>query len=134
MQDLEEVGDIHKHCPFCRLSDGRTILLQNELAFVIEDGFPVSAGHMLVIPRRHSSHYFELQPLEKAAIWELVDKAVAFAMERFRPDGFNIGFNVMAAAGQTVFHTHVHIIPRYEGDVLRPEGGVRNVIPDKGLY
>ncbi|WP_345257242.1 HIT family protein [Flaviaesturariibacter amylovorans] len=135
MPDFEVGGPTLKPtCPFCQLANERKIVLENDEAFVIEDGFAVSLGHMLVIPKRHSEHYFKLLPSEKAAVWNLVDDAVALARERYQPDGFNVGFNVMAAGGQTVFHTHVHIIPRYHGDVDLPAGGIRHVIPGKGSY
>lgn len=89
---------------------------------------------MLIIPKRHVADYFELNEAEKNDIWQLVEQAKIFLEENFKPDGFNIGFNSGTAAGQTVFHVHIHIIPRFTGDVEDPTGGVRNVIPGKGKY
>ena len=101
---------------------------------VIWDGFPVSPGHLLIVPRRHTSTWSDLNSIEKAAIWSAIDQGQTVISERFRPDGFNVGFNERAAAGQTVFHFHLHIIPRYAGDVADPRGGIRHVIPDKANY
>ena len=89
---------------------------------------------MLVIPRRHAASYFQLSGEEKADIWNLVERVQKYLEDKFRPDGFNIGFNENVAAGQTIFHLHIHVIPRYEGDVDDPTGGIRNVIPGKGRY
>ena len=119
-------------CPFCQ--PDREIILSSELSICFYDKFPVSKGHMLVIPKRHVPDYFKLNELEKSDIWQLVEQAKIFLQENFKPDGFNIGFNSGTAAGQTVFHVHIHIIPRYAGDVEDPTGGVRNVIPGKGKY
>jgi diadenosine tetraphosphate (Ap4A) HIT family hydrolase len=94
----------------------------------------VSAGHTLVLPCRHVSSYFECTDEEKAALWVLVDRVKERLDREHRPDGFNVGINVGVAAGQTVPHCHVHVIPRYAGDVLDPTGGVRSVIPAKRNY
>ena len=119
-------------CPFCQ--PDREIILSSELSICFYDKFPVSKGHLLVVPKRHVPDYFELNEAEKSDIWQLVEQAKIFLEENFKPDGFNIGFNSGTAAGQTVFHVHIHIIPRYTGDVEDPTGGVRNVIPGKGKY
>jgi superfamily II DNA or RNA helicase/diadenosine tetraphosphate (Ap4A) HIT family hydrolase/SOS-response transcriptional repressor LexA len=107
----------------------------NELAFAIHDAFPVSPGHTLVVPRRLIATWFEATPEEQAALFALVE-VVRRQLEDGtpRPDGYNIGINVGAAGGQTVPHLHVHVIPRYQGDVDDPRGGVRHVIPGKGNY
>jgi diadenosine tetraphosphate (Ap4A) HIT family hydrolase len=107
----------------------------NALAFAIRDAFPVSPGHTLVVPRRLFASWFEATAEERAAIFELVD-VVRHQLDASKnpPDGYNIGVNVGVAAGQTVFHLHVHVIPRYRGDVPDPRGGVRHVIPGKGNY
>lgn len=118
-------------CPFC--GDPR-ILLENELALVHYDSYPVSAGHCLVTPRRHVAEYFQATAAEKAAIWELVDELKPIIDREFSPDGYNIGVNVGAAAGQSIPHLHIHVIPRYVGDVENPQGGVRGVIPHKQKY
>lgn len=106
----------------------------NALAFAIRDGFPVSPGHTLVIPRREVSSWFEATREEQLAILDLVDTVKAQLDATLAPAGYNLGINVGAAAGQTVFHLHVHVIPRYLGDVADPRGGVRHVIASKGNY
>ena len=108
----------------------------NPLAFAIYDRFPVSPGHVLVITRRVVPTFFECTADEQAALMELVGKAKRLLDERLtpKPDGYNVGFNAGAAAGQTVPHVHVHVIPRYAGDMGDPRGGVRHVIPEKGYY
>jgi diadenosine tetraphosphate (Ap4A) HIT family hydrolase len=110
-------------------------LAANELAFAIPDAFPVSPGHALVVPRRLIPTWFDATREERLALLELVDEVKRQLEEREpRPDGYNIGVNVGHAAGQTVMHLHVHVIPRYEGDVADPTGGVRHVIPGKANY
>lgn len=106
----------------------------NELAFALRDGFPVSPGHTLVVPRRLVATWFEATRAEQVAILELIDAVKARLDAELRPDGYNVGFNVGAAAGQTVMHLHVHVIPRFAGDVQDPRGGVRHVVPGKGNY
>ena len=107
----------------------------NELAFAIEDRFPVSPGHALVVPHRVIATWFEASKEERQAIFELVDEVKRLLDARTpAPDGYNIGINCGEAAGQTVMHLHVHVIPRYRGDVPDPTGGVRHVIPGKGNY
>jgi len=120
-------------CPFCALPAER-IVAENEHATWIYDGFPVSPGHSLIIPKRHVGSFFEITQEERLGMLELLDKAKgAVALER-SPDAFNIGINDGAAAGQTVPHLHMHLIPRYTGDVTDTRGGVRWVIPDKADY
>lgn len=109
-------------------------VLSNELAFAIFDGYPVSKGHLLVIPKRVVPDWFAASPKEQDAILALVDEAKAMLDAKLAPDGYNIGMNCGAAAGQTVMHLHVHLIPRYEGDMKDPRGGVRHVIPERGPY
>jgi diadenosine tetraphosphate (Ap4A) HIT family hydrolase len=122
-----------KQCPFC--GNHREILAENEQCYAIYDKYPVSGGHTLVITRRHVAGYFDLHDEEKSACWELVDQVKQLLeTKKYNPDGFNIGFNMNEAAGQTVFHTHIHVIPRYKGDVENPRGGIRNVIPGMGDY
>lgn len=106
----------------------------NELAFAIRDRFPVSPGHTLVITRREVADWFEATGDERAAILSLVDEVKASLDRELRPDGYNVGFNAGVAAGQTVMHLHVHVIPRYRGDMEDPRGGVRHAIPGKGNY
>lgn len=102
--------------------------------FAFRDKFPVSEGHTLVIPKRKVSDYFELSFKEQSACWFLVNLIKADLQDRFNPDGFTIGININEAAGQTISHVHIHIIPRYTGDVEHPRGGVRGVIPGKREY
>lgn len=111
-------------------------LCANAHAFVIFDQFPVSPGHVLVITRRVVPTFFECTTDEQTSLMELAGKAKRLLDERLtpKPDGYNVGFNAGAAAGQTVPHVHVHVIPRYAGDVPDPRGGVRHVIPAKANY
>ncbi|ABD68944.1 histidine triad (HIT) protein [Rhodoferax ferrireducens T118] len=122
-----------KPCPFCTLPDSR-IVEENEHAILILDGFPVSPGHSLVIPKRHVASFFEITDIERAALFKLLDRAKDLVSNVHQPDGYNIGINDGAAAGQTVPHLHIHLIPRYDGDLVDPRGGVRWVIPDKADY
>ncbi len=120
-------------CPFCTLPRQR-ILDEDELTVIIRDGFPVSRGHTLVIPRRHVVSLAEASAAEWSAIGEALGRARARLDRELHPDGYNIGINDGVAAGQTVMHLHVHLIPRYRGDVPNPRGGVRHCIPGHGDY
>lgn len=120
-------------CPFCTLPSSR-IVGANDHGFWIRDGYPVSSGHSLVIPKRHMASFFETTEAERHALLALLDEAKLAAAADFNPDGFNIGINDGAAAGQTVPHLHIHLIPRYSGDLEDPRGGVRWVIPEKADY
>lgn len=106
----------------------------NSLAHTRLDGFPVSKGHLLIIPNRHAADWFDLTSAEQQAIMELVERGKRWLEERYQPDGYNIGMNCGAAAGQTISHMHCHLIPRYAGDQQDPRGGVRWVIPEKADY
>ena len=123
-----------KECIFCNLDPNREIIAQNDLALAFFDAFPVNPGHALIIPKRHVADYFDLTEDEVAAMQVLLREVKAIVEKRFNPDGYNIGVNVNAAAGQSVFHVHMHLIPRYKGDVENPKGGVRGVIPSKQKY
>ena len=120
-------------CPFCTLPPER-ILLTSAHGVIIRDGFPISPWHTLVIPRRHVDSFFNLTADERVDLLGLVDQAKAGIEKEFKPDTYNIGINDGPAAGQTVPHLHIHLIPRYTGDVLDPRGGVRWIIPDKADY
>lgn len=120
-------------CPFCRLPAER-VIDSNIHALVVADAFPVSPGHALVILRRHVASFFETTNDELAAVYELLQRAKSRLNDTLIPAGYNIGVNIGAAAGQTVEHVHVHLIPRYSGDTPNPIGGVRNAIPGKGVY
>jgi diadenosine tetraphosphate (Ap4A) HIT family hydrolase len=120
-------------CPFCAITADR-ILRQGEHAVVIRDGFPVSPGHTLVIPRRHVASFFDVAEAERAGMMSLLAAARDDLEREFHPAGYNVGINDGAAAGQTVPHLHIHLIPRYAGDRDDPRGGVRWVLPDKAAY
>lgn len=120
-------------CPFCSLSPDRH-LFANTHGVVIRDGFPISPGHTLIIPCRHIASFFELEPAEREGLMVLLDQARQQLLAELKPDGFNIGINDGAAAGQTVPHLHIHLIPRFAGDREDPRGGVRWVIPEKADY
>jgi diadenosine tetraphosphate (Ap4A) HIT family hydrolase len=120
-------------CPFCAIPADH-IVAANALAFAIRDAYPVSQGHTLVIPRRHLSSFFEAKVEERLALLALIDEATATLDREFAPAGYNIGFNDGAAAGQTVMHLHIHIIPRFDGDQSDPRGGIRWVLPEKADY
>jgi len=118
-------------CPFC---DYPETVFENDLALALYDRHPVTPGHMLIVPKRHCADFFEVTGEERRAIADLIDRCKRHLDREFHPDGYNIGINCGEAAGQTVFHLHVHLIPRYRGDVQDPRGGVRGVIPDKRVY
>jgi len=120
-------------CPFCNPSP-EEIVLAGDLCYARYDKYPVNPGHLLVIPFRHVADFFDATAEEQAALLALVREAKQFLDERFHPDGYNIGVNVGEAAGQTVIHLHVHVIPRYAGDMEDPRGGVRGVIPERKIY
>lgn len=124
---------IQANCPFCESLAERIVLSADE-ALAIRDAYPVSPGHTLVVPRRHIGSFFELSAVERDAMLELLAQTRAELARIFQPDGFNVGINDGAAAGQTVPHLHVHLIPRYRGDVPDPRGGVRWVLPAKAKY
>lgn len=121
-------------CLFCEIPKER-VIAENALAYAIRDGFPVTPLHTLIIPRRHATTYFDLLEEEILACNELVKELRASILsEDLTVDGFNIGMNAGESAGQTVFHCHIHLIPRRLGDVENPRGGVRHLIPGKGYY
>lgn len=109
-------------------------MLSNALAHIRRDGFPVSQGHLLIVPNRHATDWFDLTTDEQHAIMNLVEQGKCWLEKHYQPDGYNIGMNCGAAAGQTVMHMHCHLIPRYAGDQKDPRGGVRWVIPGKADY
>lgn len=120
-------------CLFCNQNDLK-IIYQNTFVYAIYDGFPVNPGHTLIITKRHVSNYFDLTIEEKQSI----DGALMYVKSKldkeFHPDGYNIGINNGEAAGQTIMHLHLHLIPRYHGDTPQPRGGIRGVIPGKMSY
>lgn len=120
-------------CPFCLTEDPR-IILSNSHAIAMYDKFPISPGHTLIIPRRHIASFFEASSEEHLALTELLNNMQHVVQTEHKPDGFNIGINIGEAAGQTIMHLHIHLIPRYVGDRPDPRGGVRWVFPDKAAY
>jgi diadenosine tetraphosphate (Ap4A) HIT family hydrolase len=120
--------------PFFATNETRELIVETATAFSFYDRFPVSQGHALVVSKRVVANYFELSLKEQTACWLIVNKVKQILQEKFNPDGFNIGINVSEAAGQTISHVHIHVIPRYNGDVEKPRGGIRGVIPAKKEY
>ena len=121
------------NCPFCNLGN-LEILMKNKFCFAIFDNSPVNKGHLLIIPFRHFDNFFDATTQERDALFDLLNDAKLFLDKNFKPDGYNIGVNVGKYAGQTIFHLHIHLIPRYKGDIENPRGGVRGVIPEKRIY
>ncbi len=120
-------------CPFCE-PDRARVLYEDDLVFVLRDGFPISPGHALVIPRRHVASFFETTLAERSALLSALEQAKRIVELDHRPDGYNIGVNDGPAAGQTVPHLHVHLVPRFKGDRDDPRGGVRWILPHKADY
>jgi diadenosine tetraphosphate (Ap4A) HIT family hydrolase len=110
------------------------LVLESEFCLAIRDGFPVSPGHTLIIPKRHVASFFDTTDVERADLMSLLIRAREALDREFNTDGYNIGINDGVAAGQTVPHLHVHLIPRYVGDREDPRGGIRWVLPDKAAY
>lgn len=122
-------------CIFCDIKKNpENRIHENEFVFSVYDNYPVSKGHALIITKRHVETYFELNIDEKKALDQEIIYLKKFLDQKYNPDGYNIGINNGISAGQTIFHLHVHLIPRYLGDVVDPRGGVRGVIPDKQKY
>ena len=120
-------------CLFCSVPP-HEILIDGPIAMARIDNHPVSPGHTLIIPKRHIASFFETTEEERLAMMKLLDEAKAVLDKKHKPDGYNIGINGGEAAGQTVMHLHIHLIPRYKGDKADPRGGVRWVLPDKAAY
>jgi len=125
---------VDRGCPFCNRIESSEPVAANGFAIAFPDGFPVSDGHTLVVPRRHISSLWDLPPNELNDVWVLADEVRAQLASSHSPDGFNVGVNDGGPAGQTVDHAHVHIIPRFSGDVPDPRGGIRLVIPERARY
>lgn len=121
-------------CVFCRPVSVPDLLAANDLAVAFPAGFPVSPGHALIVPRRHEPDFFSLSAEEQAAVIALVNPVRVALNRDFGPDAYNLGVNAGKAAGQTILHTHLHVIPRYNGDVAEPRGGVRWVLPEAARY
>ena len=124
-------------CVFCGIEkaiDKNRIIYEDSTWIAILDNYPVSKGHTLLIPKRHCETYFDLNQVECGCLLPTIDVVKVILDGKFKPDGYNIGMNCGEAAGQTVMHFHLHIIPRYNGDCENPRGGVRGVIPSKMSY
>lgn len=120
-------------CPFCKLPADR-IQGENNLSLLVRDAYPISQSHSLVIPKRHVSSWFDINPKEREAMLELLELGKKLIDKELLPDGYNIGINDGSAAGQTIPHLHLHLIPRFWGDVPDPRGGVRWVIAERAKY
>jgi len=123
-------------CLFCDYTDAakHQIIAENNLAYARWDNFPASLGHLEVVPKRHVVSFFDLKQTEILALYGLISEAKKQVDERYVPAGYNIGINDGEAAGRTIHHLHIHLIPRYQNDVENPRGGVRHIIPGKGNY
>jgi len=123
-------------CLFCDYTDAakHQIIAENNLAYARWDNFPASLGHLEVVPRRHVVSFFDLKQTEILALYGLISEAKKQVDEQYVPAGYNIGINDGEAAGRTIHHLHIHLIPRYQNDVENPRGGVRHIIPGKGNY
>ncbi|MCF0149512.1 MAG: HIT family protein [Clostridium sp.] len=115
---------MNKPCIFCNYNEKEKVA-ENHLAFAIYDNFPVNEGHVLIIPKRHFSSFLEATEEEVLAIYDLIHKVKGILDNKYNPTGYNIGINIGEDAGQTIMHLHVHIIPRYKGDIDNPRGGIR---------
>ena len=124
---------MQKTCPFCDPEPSR-LLVADGLVLAMRDGYPVSRGHSLIVPRRHVGSFGEASLEEQSAMLAMLQRVRALLDAELRPDGYNIGINDGAAAGQTVMHVHMHVIPRYRGDRPDPRGGIRWIIPEKADY
>jgi len=118
-------------CPFCNIN---YFVIENTYAYAVCDKYPVTRGHLLIIPRQHINNYFDISIETRDALWDLVRVAKEYLQKEYNPDGYNIGINCGESAGQTIPHVHIHLIPRYKGDIENPRGGVRGVIPKKRVY
>ncbi len=121
-------------CPFCFPEAELELITESATAYAIFDKFPVSPGHALIIPKRHVENYFDLTFREQSACTFMMNFVKELLQKKYKPDGFNVGINIGKTAGQTVHHAHIHLIPRFAGDVHNPEGGIRGVIPERRLY
>lgn len=123
-------------CLFCDKDNPKRhrLILENELFYSRWDNFPVSNGHAEVVPKNHIESFFDLTSEELPQMYNLIKKTKEIIDKKYSPDAYNIGINEGEAAGRTIHHLHVHIIPRYKGDVENPKGGVRHIIPGKGGY
>jgi diadenosine tetraphosphate (Ap4A) HIT family hydrolase len=117
------------NCIFCNPHKNINFITESATAYAMLDGYPLSKGHVLIVPKRHVANYFELPFKEQSACWFMVNKVQEILSKEFQPDGFNVGMNIKRAAGQSMMHTNIHIIPRYQGDAVGTKSGMRCVVP-----
>lgn len=129
-----KINLVMNDCPFCNIKDNVNVIYQDSSWIAVYDNYPVSKGHVLLIPKRHVKTYFELNYVELASVGVNIGIIKRLLDKKFKPTGYNIGINCGESAGQTIPHCHIHIIPRYDGDVEDPRGGVRGCIPEKMKY
>ncbi len=135
--NTKRIKEIVSTCPFCQFISGtsdKTMLFENQTGFVIRDGYPITKGHTLIVPKHHVGSFFEITSEERQALFDLVDQAKAQLDQELKPASYNIGINDGEAAGQTIAHLHIHLIPRYHEPDKDPRGGVRWLVPDKADY
>ena len=125
---------LDRPCPYCNRLQAGEALAENDLAAALADAYPITRGHTLIVPRRHETDYFALTNDEQSALHQLVLVMRQRLTDQYQPTAFNLGMNAGTDAGQTIPHTHLHLIPRYPGDREDPRGGVRWIIPDKAPY
>lgn len=121
-------------CPFCERIARGDVTAGDELVVSFPDAYPLNSGHALIVPRRHAADYRDLSEAEQQAMWRMIAEVCTQVEREWQPAGYNIGINIGAAAGQTVDHAHLHVIPRYPGDVEEPRGGIRWVVPSRARY
>lgn len=131
----DDIPSMTVTCPFCEhIQSGPQSDLADKLVVAFDDSYPVSAGHMLIVSRRHVERLRDLTPDEHRALWDMIPAVCERIGHRSAPAGYNIGLNDGQAAGQTIVHVHVHVIPRYDGDAADPRGGIRWVLPERAAY
>jgi diadenosine tetraphosphate (Ap4A) HIT family hydrolase len=125
--------DTASGCPFCNLARD-SFMAESTTCVAFFDGYPISPGHLLVVPRRHVRSFFDLSEKEQLDMFQLAATCKASLDEDYSPDSYNLGINDGPEAGQTIGHVHLHLVPRYKGDVQDPRGGIRWVLPEKAIY
>ena len=118
---------------FCN-KEKHNILIENDFCYSRTDDFPASPGHIEVVPKKHIVSFFDLDDDEIVKVYDVLNRTKKIIDKKYKPDGYNLGVNDGEAAGRTINHLHIHLIPRYKGDVKNPRGGIRHIIPDKGFY
>ena len=128
-QHYNKIKHSRQRCIFCNPYSKLTLVIESTLAYAILDGYPLTKGHSLIIPKFHTANYFDLSTKQQTACWQMVNQVQEIITKKYQPDGFNLGFNVNQAGGQKVMHAHIHLIPRYRGDNQGKKHGIRCVIP-----